>query len=192
LLAGMFMGIVLYGLSFIISLSLGMEIIIERPSLPAALSPFLLFVFGNFFSSFSEDILTRAYVYHHVKEKISGIWIIFLSALIYLLNHIYRLDDGPQAWIYLFTLGIVYVIPLVVSKRLWFTGGMHWAGNCVFFFTHGIMKTGDGPVHISSNYILVLCSLLLIPVNYAVLKLLKGKTPGTAEAPRKLIATNSF
>lgn len=170
---GMVMGIVLYGLVFVICILSGIEKITEMPSSPAAFSPFLLFVFGNFFSSLSEDILTRAYIYRHLHGKSTGTQLIFLTALVYLLNHIYRLDDGPEAWLYLFTLGVLYAIPVIVTSRLWFTGGMHWAGNCVFYLTHGIIQTGDGPVRFSPNYILVLCSLLLIPVNYTVLSALQ-------------------
>lgn len=170
LLIGILIGIVLYGLYFFISIRCGAEKIVSAPSLNQVLSPFFLFVFGNFFSSFSEDILTRGYVYQHSYRKLSGTTIVLLSALVYLLNHIYRLSDGPQAWIYLFALGIFYVLPLIISKRLWFTGGMHWSGNCFFFFTHGIMTTDNGSLHFSPNYILVICILLLLPVTIWITK----------------------
>jgi membrane protease YdiL (CAAX protease family) len=129
-----------------------------------------LFVFGNFFSSFSEDILTRGYVYHHLNKRISTTAIICISAAIYLLNHIYRLKDGPQAWTYLFMLGVLYVIPLLLTKRLWFTGGMHWAGNCIFYFTHEIIKADSVPNKISPNYILLFCTIVIIPIVYLLIK----------------------
>lgn len=175
LIIGMLMGIVLYGLSFFISITLGVEKISSIPSFQHAVSPFLLFVFGNFFSSFSEDILTRGYVYRHSPGKTSVTTIALLSASIYLLNHIYRLTDGPQAWIYLFALGIFYVIPLILSKQLWITGGMHWAGNCFFFFTHGILTTDSGSRGFSANYILAICILLLLPLNIWLTKFFTRK-----------------
>src|SRR5688572_14205931 len=126
---GMIMGIILYGFTFLISLSAGSERISEIPSFTESHTPLSLFILGNFFSSFSEDILTRGYVYFHMKERTGGWWIVFISATIYVLNHIYRLNEGIETYSYLFFLGILYVIPLVLTKRLWITGGMHWAGN---------------------------------------------------------------
>jgi hypothetical protein len=96
--------------------------------------------------------------------------LIFISAAVYLLNHIYRLDDGFAVCLFLFLLGIVFIIPLILTKRLWFTGGMHWAGNSFFYFTHALIKTGDGDTAFSANYTMAICTLLLIPLNYFLLK----------------------
>lgn len=167
---GLLAGMALYGVSYGISVGLGSEKIITIPSFRTALMPVLLFVFGNFFSSFSEDILTRGYVYHHSQKHVPAGWIIIVSASVYLLNHIYRLKDGPQAWIYLFLLGILFVLPLIQTKRLWFTGGMHWAGNCTFYITHEIIKTDSMPGKVNPNYIFVGCIIAFIPITYIVLK----------------------
>lgn len=164
LATGMLMGLALYGSCLIISLVLGLEKIKSIPSFSSIAMPLSLFIFGNFFSSLSEDVLTRGYVYHHFK-KINANALIFISAAIYLLNHIYRLKDGPQAWLYLFMLGVLFIIPLIKTGRLWFTGGMHWAGNCFFYTTHELIKTESVPGKPSTNYILVICMLILIPVN---------------------------
>ncbi|MFL5740943.1 MAG: CPBP family intramembrane glutamic endopeptidase [Flavisolibacter sp.] len=168
LLVGITMGMALYGAVFLIGLAIGSEKIIQIPFFASIAGPLFLFVFGNFFSSLSEDILTRGYVYYHLKEKIPLQLIAIISALIYLLNHIYRIKDGPQAWIYLFALGVLFVIPLLVTKRLWFTGGMHWAGNCVFFYTHQIVGTTNGPLHFSFNYLLVIWIVVLVLPTYFI------------------------
>mgnify|MGYP003575011670 CR=1 FL=1 len=173
LLSGISMGILLYGLTYLISLFVGSERFIGTPSFKEAIPPLLLFIFGSFFSSLSEDILTRGYVFYHLKERVGGWVLVIISALIYLLNHIYRLDDGPQAWLYLFSLGVLFAIPLLLTKRLWFTGGLHWAGNCVFFLTHEIFTTQTNAQSIDANYILVLCILIIIPVNYVIIRALK-------------------
>ncbi|MER3465630.1 MAG: hypothetical protein C4329_15675 [Chitinophagaceae bacterium] len=193
LLPGMLMGVVLYGVSFSISLALGAEKIITTPSLSSALMPIALFVFGNFFSSFSEDILTRGYVYYHSKGSIIARWIVLLSATIYLLNHIYRLKDGAQAWIYLFLLGVLYVLPLLFTKRLWFTGGMHWAGNCTFFITHEVIKTDSVPGKIDANFIFVGCIIVFIPFVYFLLKsfgLMKYSVVKTTYKPAESLTLN--
>jgi uncharacterized protein len=173
LLLGILMGIFLYGLTFFISLLPGIEKIVLVPRFADMLAPLGLFIFGSFFSSFSEDVLTRGYVYNHIKGKVSSWWLVLISAAIYLLNHIYRLDDGFVTWLYLFLLGVLFVIPLILTRRLWFTGGLHWAGNVTFYFTHEIIKTEEEAQGVSPNHILIVMILLFIPLNYFVLKAAK-------------------
>jgi membrane protease YdiL (CAAX protease family) len=175
LLAGMLMGILLYGITYLISVSSGAEEIVGKPNYAASLSPFLLYFFGNFFSSFSEDILTRGYVFKHLDEKVAPLGILFISATIYVLNHIHRLGNGAETLLYLFVLGVLFIIPLLQSRRLWFTGGMHWAGNCFFYFTHTIIRTDEGMVQFTPNFILVVCALMFIPLNYALIKWMQKK-----------------
>ena len=170
LLLGMVTGSLLYGLTFMISVWLSVEKVTAIPATAAIVSPLSLFIFGNFFSSFSEDILTRGYVYNHLNGMVSNAMIVLISATIYVLNHIYRLGESFETHSYLFLLGILYIIPLVLTKRLWFTGGMHWAGNVTFYFTHEILKTEERNRHISPNYILIGVILTFIPLTYYVLK----------------------
>jgi uncharacterized protein len=170
LLLGMVMGIVLYGATFGISVGLGLEKVTEVPALAAVVTPLSLFVFGNFFSSFSEDVLTRGYVYHHLYGRVGSWLLVLISASVYLLNHIYRLGDGIETHLYLFALGVLFVIPLLLTRRLWFTGGLHWAGNVTFYFTHEILKAEETGKGFSPNYVLIGVILLLIPLNYFLLR----------------------
>mgnify|MGYP003575960719 CR=1 FL=1 len=170
LLSGLLMGGLLYGTTFCISLFLGVEKVTTVPGFAEILAPLGLFIFGSFFSSFSEDVLTRGYVYHHLKGKVTATWVVFISATIYLFNHIYRLDDGFVTWLYLFLLGVLFVIPLLLTQRLWFTGGLHWAGNGTFYFTHEIIKTEESNGPVSANTVFIIVILLFIPLNYYLLK----------------------
>lgn len=166
LITGILFGLALYGLAFFISVWSHAEKIASVPAFTDISSALGLFVFGNFFSSFSEDILTRGYVYRHLNGKMSMVVIVIASALIYTFNHIYKLDKGFEMLFYLFCLGLVYIVPLVISGRLWFTGGMHWAGNCLLYYTHELIKTNDGNGPISFNYILAILCMLFIPLVY--------------------------
>jgi hypothetical protein len=65
LISGMLMGVVLYGLTYAISLAIGSEVITHVPGAGVIISQLGLFCFGVFFSSFSEDILTRGYLFKH-------------------------------------------------------------------------------------------------------------------------------
>lgn len=173
LLVGMLLGILLYGISFLVSLALHSEDIVAVSLDRSALATLTLFCFGSFFSSFSEDVLTRGYVYKHFKTRLALPALILLSPLIYVLNHIYRLDDGWLTWSYLFALGILFIIPVVLTRRLWFTGGMHWLGNTTFFFTHNVITTKSGTSSLSPNLILLICIFLFMPISVVVIRLLK-------------------
>lgn len=151
---GLCIGLAIYGVAFYISTKLGAEHIIQLPETSTTIKLTGLFVFGNFFSSFSEDILTRGYVFRHLDKKINERMIILLSASIYVLNHIYRLGDGFETYTYLFLLGILFIIPLVKTGQIWTTGCIHWAGNCMFYFTHEVIKTEPGNSIVSPNWIL--------------------------------------
>ena len=166
LLLGMLMGIILYGLTYVINLISGVEVKAVVPPLSYMAKPLLVFAFGNFFSAFSEDILTRGYLYKHFGEQMSVSVFIFISAAVYLFHHIYRLGDGFVTWLYLFLLGVLFVLPLVLTKRLGFTGGMHWAGNCFFYLTHNIIQTNGGETTFNANLTLCICAVLMIPASY--------------------------
>jgi len=172
LLPGMMMGVILYGLTYFINLAAGIEVRVAVPPPSFITSQLLIFVFGSFFSSFSEDIFTRGYLYKHLNGKVSVPVLIFISGAVYLLNHIYRLGDGYITYLYLFLLGVLFVIPLILTKRLWFTGGMHWAGNSFFYLTHSLILTQSGNTSFSANLTFCICILLMIPVNYYLLKMM--------------------
>ena len=170
LLLGMFMGLILYGGAFAVSLWLKSEQIIQVPSFSAIWPQLALFGIGTFFSSFSEDVLTRGYVYKHMASKTSALTFVLISSTIYVLNHIYRLGDGVETLIYLFLLGVLFAIPLLFTKRLWLTGGMHWIGNTTFYYTHSAISVKEGQGELSPNTIFIVCIILFIPLMVLILR----------------------
>ncbi len=167
-LTGFILGIFIYAVPFLISIALGIEKIIESPDLLTILKSSVPFAVGVMFSSFSEDILTRGLVFSYFKTKIKPVYLILLSATVYLLNHIYRLGDGMESMLYLFLLGIIFCIPFIISGRLWLTGFMHWSGNTFFFISHNVIQTETNSNLISPNYFFAICLLFSIPVIWAV------------------------
>ncbi len=160
---GILLGVLLYAVPYVVSLALGIETIVNFPDITTLLKLGLPFALGVLFSSFSEDILTRGLVFTYFNKKISTLALILLSASIYLLNHIYRLADGMDTLLYLFLLGVIFIIPLVNTKNLWLTGSMHWAGNTFFFITHNVIQTETGNDFISANYLFSIWLVLFIP-----------------------------
>jgi membrane protease YdiL (CAAX protease family) len=93
--------------------------------LPAALAmlPF------TFFPSVAEDILTRGFVMR-AFPALGRRWLFVpASAALYVLNHIYRLANGPLEWLLLFSYGLAYAAALFYSRSLWPAIGLHWGWN---------------------------------------------------------------
>ncbi len=164
LIFGILMGILLYGLPFTLSLFLGIEKITTIPSFGVVVQSSLPFAIGVLFTSFSEDILTRGLIYAHFSRKLKPEYLILLSASIYYLNHIYRLNDGADVLAYIFLLGLIFMIPLLLTRDLWITGAMHWAGNLFFYVTHEVIQTQPGNSSISYNSFFAICLLFMIPM----------------------------
>lgn len=175
ILIGIILGIILYGIPYLISLSLGIEFLSNIPPWPDIMKASIPFSLGVIFSSFAEDILTRGTVFRLLNNKIKTGWIIFISSTLYLLNHIYRLNDGFDTLSYLFLLGVLFIIPLIITKNLWITGFMHWSGNTFFFVSHNVIQTDNNSNYITPNQIFVFWIFLLIPIIWYFFRRYKSK-----------------
>ena len=167
---GLLAGGIVYGVYFLTSLALDIDRIKEVPPPGAFISQFLLFTLGTFFSSLSEDVFIRGYLYRYLHGKIHPYSLIALSSLVYLLNHIYRLGDGPGFWFYIFIIGVFLMLAMVRTGNIWLTLGLHWAGNIVYHTTHSVMHTEAGKGNFPGNTLYILFLLLLIPVTYFISK----------------------
>lgn len=174
-LIGIILGIILYGIPYLISLSLGIELLSKIPPWPDIIKAGIPFSFGVIFSSFAEDILTRGTVFRLLNHKIKTGWLIFISSIVYLLNHIYRLNDGLDTLSYLFLLGVIFIIPLTITKNLWITGFMHWSGNTFFYVTHSVIQTDGHSNYLTPNQIFVFWILILIPIIWYFFSKFKSK-----------------
>lgn len=188
---GMLLGFLLYVMTYLFCLAMGVETLAGSPSVYSAIPGSLLFGFGVFFTSLAEDILTRGYIFRHWNGKRPGILFVFLSATIYLLNHIYRLGDSWDTLVYLFALGILFSIPLLITRSLWMTVGMHWMGNTVFYFTHSILDTQSHEGYLSANIVFIVCILLFIPVVWRVASRVNDRWLRSDVTSRSVAATVS-
>jgi len=169
-LVGIGYGILIYAIPYLVSIFIGVDRITEIPDWIRAAKASVPFAFGVLFSSFSEDVLTRGLIYTHLRDELKPVWLVILSALVYVLNHIYRLGDGIESLLYLFLLGIIFFIPLLRTKNLWLTGFMHWSGNTFFFISHNVIQTESNNDLITSNYLFSICLAFLIPVIWVINK----------------------
>ncbi|RYZ11174.1 MAG: CPBP family intramembrane metalloprotease [Alphaproteobacteria bacterium] len=88
----------------------------------------LLALISTFIPSIAEDILTRG-LWWRATPWMTGAAFILITSVIYVLNHIFRLAEGPAEWIRLFCFGIAYAAAMARFRTLWAAVGLHWGWN---------------------------------------------------------------
>jgi membrane protease YdiL (CAAX protease family) len=97
----------------------------------AGLLPALpMLLLSTFVPSIAEDILTRGFWYRAAGIAWRrGIAFVAFSTAMYVLNHVYRLGNGPGEWLMLACFGIAYATALWRTGTLWAAVGLHWGWN---------------------------------------------------------------
>ncbi len=167
---GLGVGGFFYVAALLVRLWLGIEVMAATPGPSTLLSMTLLFALGTFLPSLAEDILTRGYLYRHLRSKTTGPGFILLSSTVYVLNHVYALGNGPAQLLFLFVLGLVLAVPLVNTRNLWYTVGVHWAGNIVYRVGNDVLAVRQGSNSFPGLWVLTFFLLLLLWANHWVTK----------------------
>lgn len=129
----------------------------------ASVLPMLLV--STFVPSIAEDLLTRGLWYRKGPVR-TGAAFVAVSTLVYVLNHIYRLGNGPLEWLMLASFGIAYATALQVSGSLWAAVGLHWGWNAangladILWNVDVTDRTGAVLLSISAHVMLTLGCLL--------------------------------
>lgn len=162
LIIGLIAGVASYTLSLLLSIGLNFE----KPEGSQTLSFFLinlpLISVITFFPSIAEDILTRGYLYGHLKFLKPTVWIL-LSAFIYVLNHLWRLNEGLPVLTYLFLLGLVLGFCTFAYRSLWLALGIHWGSNIAFELSaQGLIMNDPGNKNASTWTLASVWGLVLV------------------------------
>ncbi len=161
LIKGLFIGLFFFALSVIVSVKAGYEAITETGTFTNALDHLPMILLMTAFPSVAEDILTRGYLFAHLKSIKSPGWIL-LSSVVYVLNHIWRLNDGPAVLTYLFILGLVLAFAVWITRSLWLAFGIHWGANIAFESSHSIIQTTSLVQHDGTTWVLAMTWALLL------------------------------
>jgi len=165
---GLLIGLFFFSLYVFVSIKLGYEEITEISSLKSIINQLPMILLMTAIPSIAEDLLTRGYLYAHLKHMKPFGWIL-LSSLVYVLNHIWRLNDGPAVLTYLFILGLVLAFAVWITKSLWLAFGIHWGANIAFESSHSIIHKIDLVQHDGTTWLLAITwgilFLLLVILN---------------------------
>lgn len=177
-MAGLIVGLCTYLAAFTISIICKLELPGCHPAVATFTKELLVFAAGTFLPSLAEDVLTRGYLFVIWPRSYPRSVFVIFSALVYLLNHIYALSSGSLLIIYLFITGVSLAIPIVITRSIWYTLGLHWACNIIYRMSNDIFQCSPVPhCQLSSLAILCLIVVLFIPVNIRIARLINKSTP---------------
>ncbi|HMU47848.1 MAG TPA: CPBP family intramembrane metalloprotease [Chitinophagaceae bacterium] len=161
LLTGLGTGILFFSLSLFFSTALKYVRVtaVEPVQVIAEQMPMILLM--TVFPSIAEDILTRGYLYGHLRNKVKAPAWITISASVFLLNHIWRLNEHPAVLLYLFLLGLVLAVAVWIKGNLWLAFGIHWGSNLAFEFSNAFVKT-SAEVHYHEDTFMLAASWFLL------------------------------
>lgn len=134
LLLGYLCGFLFYSGAMLISYARGEIVFSGLFEVRQMILPVVGIILLTLLSSTSEDLLTRGYVFTWISNRVSPVWLVILTSLVYTLNHIWRIENSYTQWILLFGMGLVFAIPYIYTHSLWFTVGCHWGWNTVSLF----------------------------------------------------------
>lgn len=174
---GLLTGIVFFGLSVFVSVLLGYEQFLSVVTLAVFAKQLPLVLFMTFFPSIAEDILTRGYLYGHLKDSVTENNFVILSAAVFVLNHFWRLADHPSVHTYLFLMGMATAFALWRSGSLWMAFGIHWGSNIAYETNLSLIKTEAVTTGHMPNWMLAASFGLLI-VFLAMIPLQRKQSPG--------------
>lgn len=159
LVIGLVIGIVLSLLANLVPVWLHWSVVHVEVRFTAMIMPVLMFAAGTLLPSLAEDILTRGYLRAWWPQRWKTGWIVPVSAVVYVLNHIFRLNM-PDVMLYLLVLGLLLMYCYTLTGTLWLTLGIHWGSNMAYqFFVNMVTVTTLKDTGLE-NYILAACYAL--------------------------------
>lgn len=171
---GLVLSLLLKYVAVCVGMALG--VYLARPSETAAAAamsfastlPLALVV--TFIPSIAEDLLTRGLPFRAAGLARVPWAFVVVSALIYMLNHAYRLGQGPGQWVMLFCFGLAYATAVVRSGHLWLAVGLHWGWNLAnqlidTVLPYEIASPTWSPLLSAAAHVVMLGMLFIIPTH---------------------------
>jgi membrane protease YdiL (CAAX protease family) len=121
--------------------------------------------------SLAEDILTRGFLYRAARLRWQPWIFVLASSGLYVLNHIYRLGQGPTEWATLFCFGLAYATSVLRTGSLWLAVGLHWGWNLANvligdILPHDVVSTAWAPFLSAAAHLVILGVLFAIPTPF--------------------------
>jgi membrane protease YdiL (CAAX protease family) len=137
-------------------------------SFPQSWMMLAAFVVASYFPSAAEDLVTRGFWHRVLRPTLSPARFVVFSSLVYVLNHVYRLANGPMEWFMLFCFGLAYAAALARTGSLWAAIGLHWGwnimGHCLpLFVTVDVRDEWAAPLLSAGAHLTMLGVMIAAP-----------------------------
>lgn len=162
-------GVALYLLGKAAAIAIGLQIgVYVRTSTSVgtlSIGTISFLLLATFTASIAEDVITRGFWWRVKPVAATPARFVIASAVIYLLNHVFRLSKGPSEWFMLICLGIAYATALARTNSLWAAIGLHWGWNLSNGLADGLISIDANPAltpYLSGITNLVITLIVLI------------------------------
>lgn len=121
--------------------------------------------------SLAEDILTRGFLYRATRIRWQPWMFVLASSVFYVLNHVYRLGQGPSEWAMLFCYGLAYATAVARTGSLWLAVGLHWGwslANVLIgdILPHEVLSATWSPFLSAAAHLVMMGVLFAIPMSF--------------------------
>lgn len=106
-------------------------------------------LFGMFLSSAMDDVLIRGYVFRHLSPLLSSRALIFVTTVLYILNHAIYAQMTLLNCALWAALGLAFALALARTGSLWLSIGLHWGGNVMYRVRSGFDPQQGGMVRLT-------------------------------------------
>ena len=159
-------------LAILIGAALGLHAVVPvtySPSATAIASTVALALVSTFVPSIAEDIITRGFWWRVPGTALRGATFVLVTSAIYVLNHVYRLGNGPLEWAMLFCFGLAYAVAVVRTGSVWAAVGFHWGWNLANAVVGNLLSvdapTGLTPILSACAHLLMAVVILALPLS---------------------------
>ncbi|MGE5679232.1 MAG: M1 family aminopeptidase [Pseudomonadota bacterium] len=95
--------------------------------------------------AFTEELLTRGYIYHYLKGKFTVAGAAMVTSAIFALMHLFNPNITPLALINIFLAGIVLNLLVIRDGKLWSAVGFHFTWNYIMGVIFASPVSGGSP-----------------------------------------------
>ncbi|WP_025026936.1 CPBP family intramembrane glutamic endopeptidase [Caldalkalibacillus mannanilyticus] len=131
------------------------------------------------FSAFSEEMIFRGYLIKHLSSRIPIYLVTGVVITMFTLYHLPQWGLPTPYWIRYAVMALVFTIPLVITKSLWLSVGLHWGGNMAFYLLlseHGFLSVEKSMQMVESiGWVSACAGFILLIVMYPVSKWMGGR-----------------
>lgn len=135
LLVGMVYGLVSIGIAIWAKVALGEFHLSTLPWQQVVMVAAAVLV-ATLFIALSEELVFRGYIVRILDGQARTV-VAVISALGFVALHLPHWGAPLQYWLSLFLKGLFYVIPVLITRSLWFGVGHHWTWNFGYFMLFG-------------------------------------------------------